>query len=122
MLAMRWRSCAAYAEGCTEREPGDSARCLADRRMHAPGSEVFDSPGKPFPRIFRRQDFEGAGIRRVLLIQDMAGQPAEDLTPVLLRWQEAGISIYAAARQTSTSANGSSAQLDSGRCGIALWR
>jgi hypothetical protein len=61
------------------------------------GTEVFDNRWKTFP-----QDFPSAGllkehgIRRALLIQDIVRQPNEDLAHVLLRWQEAGISIHAA--------------------------
>lgn len=65
-------------------------------RMHTPGSEVFDNRWKTFPQDFPSAGFlKEHGIRRVLLIQGMAGQPAEDLAHVLLRWQEAGISIHA---------------------------
>jgi hypothetical protein len=65
-------------------------------RMHTPGMEVFDNRWKTFPQDFPSAGFlKEHGIRRVLLIQDMAGQPGEDLAHVLLRWQEAGISIHA---------------------------
>ena len=47
------------------------------------------------------QDFPSAtflhthGIRQVVVVQEAAGQPQEDLAHVLLRWQEAGIKISA---------------------------
>jgi hypothetical protein len=61
------------------------------------GPEVFDNRWKAFP-----QDFPSAkfllehGIRRILLIQDIVAQPAEDLAHALLRWQEDGLAIFAA--------------------------
>ena len=62
-------------------------------RMHTPSSEVFDDRWKTFPQDFPSAGFlKEHGIRRVLLIQDTAGQPAEDLAHVLL---EAGISLHA---------------------------
>lgn len=56
--------------------------------------EVFDNRWKTFP-----QDYPSARfllereIRRVVLVQEHAGQPQEDLSHVLLRWQEAGIKL-----------------------------
>jgi len=57
---------------------------------------MFDNRWMVFP-----QDFPSArfllehGIRRVILVQAGNSQPQEDLAHVLLRWQEAGISIAA---------------------------
>lgn len=61
------------------------------------GPEVFDNRWKTFP-----QDFPSAkfllehGIRRILLIQNSVAQPVEDLSHVLLRWQDGGLAIFAA--------------------------
>ena len=69
---------------------------LRTGRIHTPGMEVFDNRWKTFPQDFPSAGFlKENGIRRVLLIQDAAGQPGEDLAHVLLRWQEAGIPIQA---------------------------
>jgi hypothetical protein len=59
-------------------------------------AEAFDNRWKTFPQDFPSARFlREQGIQRVLLIQDIAKQPSEDLAHVLLRWQEEGISIYA---------------------------
>jgi hypothetical protein len=59
------------------------------------GAESFDNRWKTFPQDFPSARFlKEHGIRRVLSIQEIAGQPSEDLAHVLLRWQEEGISIY----------------------------
>lgn len=56
--------------------------------------EAYDNRWKTFP-----QDYPSArfllerGIRRVVLVQEYAEQPQEDLSHVLLRWQEAGIRL-----------------------------
>lgn len=64
-------------------------------RVSVSGAEVFDNRWKTFPQDFPSEQFLRAqGIQRVLLVQDTAGQPGEDLAHVLLRWQEQGISIY----------------------------
>jgi hypothetical protein len=61
-----------------------------------PAREMFDNRWKTFP-----QDYPSArllnerGIRRVIVIQEKVGEPREDLQHVLLRWQEAGLEIYA---------------------------
>ena len=65
-------------------------------RIPPPGREVFDNRWKTFPQDYPSARFlRENGIRRVLLIQDIAAQPCEDLAHVLLRWQEEGISIFA---------------------------
>ena len=72
----------------------DALRTGSGRNL---GPEVFDNRWKTLP-----QDFPSAkfllehGIGRILLIQDAAAQPAEDLAHVLLRWQQAGLAIFAA--------------------------
>jgi hypothetical protein len=70
---------------------------LRTGRAPIPEREVFDNRWKTFPQDFPSARFlKEHGIRRALLIQDVSGQPCEDLAHVLLRWQEEGISIYAA--------------------------
>src|SRR5271165_5361012 len=69
---------------------------LRTGRTPIPGAEVFDNRWKTFPQDFPSARFlKDQGIRRVLLVQDIAAQPSEDLAHVLLRWQEEGILIYA---------------------------
>jgi hypothetical protein len=69
----------------------DSCRTNGGR---TPERELFDNRWKTFP-----QDFPSArllkerGIESVVLVQEKAGQPCEDLQHVLLRWQEAGLLI-----------------------------
>jgi len=71
----------------------DSMRMAGGRPVHP---ETFDNRWKVFP-----QDFPSArllqerGVTRVLLIQKDRGQPQEDLSYVLLRWQEAGLKLLA---------------------------
>src|SRR5262249_54254717 len=74
----------------------DAARMAEGREI---GPEMFDNRWKTLPQDFPsgRMLLE-TGIRRVLLVQQVIGQPKEDLAHVLLRWQEAGISIYCATR------------------------
>lgn len=60
---------------------------------------LFDNRWKVFPQDFPSGKFlREQGARRVLLIQEEAGQPQEDLAHVLLRWQDAGLEILAAGR------------------------
>jgi hypothetical protein len=74
-------------------------------RTPAPGAEVFDNRWKTFPQDYPSGRFlRENGIRRVLLIQDIATQPCEDLAHVLLRWQEEGISIHASSAVAPSSA------------------
>jgi hypothetical protein len=60
--------------------------------------DMFDNRWMVFP-----QDFPSArfllehNIKRVTLVQVVSAQPSEDLAHVLLRWQEAGIQIFASA-------------------------
>ena len=69
---------------------------LRTGRTPIPGTEVFDNRWKTFPQDFPSARFlKERGIRRALLIQDISGQPREDLAHVLLRWQDEGILIYA---------------------------
>src|SRR5258708_39433081 len=97
---LRWLCIGAAVLPTVKIAPNASPVFLLDAlrmgRMHTPGMEVFDNRWKTFPQDFPSAGFlKEHGIRRVLLIQDMAGQPGEDLAHVLLRWQEAGISIQA---------------------------
>ena len=71
---------------------------LLDANRTAPGQiiteRVFDNRWKTFPQDYPSARFlRERGIRRVVLVQDRTGQPQEDLSHVLLRWQEAGISL-----------------------------
>jgi len=71
----------------------DSLRMKGD---HAPDPRLFDNRWKVFPQDFPSAKFlQEQGVRRILLIQEDAGQPQEDLAHVLLRWQEAGLEILA---------------------------
>lgn len=79
---------------------------LLDSRRMARG--ITPSPGKFDNRWFTfPQDFPSAnllrarGITAALVIQEKAGQPAEDLGHVLRRWQDAGIEIYQALPESS---------------------
>lgn len=70
----------------------DSHRMIGHRLLT---DEMFDNRWQVFP-----QDFPSArfllehGVRRVILVQERSGQPHEDLSHVLLRWQEGGIDIH----------------------------
>lgn len=86
-------------------ENAPPAFLLDSRRMT---KEVSPSPGKFDNRWFTfPQDFPSAnllrarGISAALVIQEKAGQPAEDLGHVLRRWQDAGIEIYQALPESS---------------------
>jgi hypothetical protein len=58
----------------------------------APGQ--FDNRWEVFPQDFPSADFlKSRGIGTVLLVQRGRQEPREDLTHVLLRWQEAGLGI-----------------------------
>jgi len=61
-------------------------------------AEVFDNRSKIFPEDFPSARFlRERGIARVLLVQQgHSTQPQEDLSHVLLRWQDAGLEILAA--------------------------
>jgi hypothetical protein len=71
---------------------------LLDSCRMAPGqsitAKVFDNRWKTFPQDYPSARFlEERGICRVVLIQEHSGQPQEDLSHVLLRWQQAGIRV-----------------------------
>lgn len=69
----------------------DSRRLLGSRPLQ---DDMFDNRWMVFPQDFPSARFlADHGIRQVVLVQ--AGHPSfqEDLSHVLLRWQEAGISI-----------------------------
>jgi len=69
----------------------DSERMAAGRQV---SEKIFDNRWKTFPQDYPSARFlQERGIRRVVLIQERAGQPREDLSHVLLRWQEAGIRL-----------------------------
>jgi hypothetical protein len=58
--------------------------------------EAFDNRWKTFPQDFPSAQFLlEHGVRRVVLVQERAVQPQEDLSHVLLRWQGAGIRLEA---------------------------
>jgi hypothetical protein len=58
--------------------------------------EMFDNRWMVFPQDFPSAQFlTNVGIRRVVLLQAGRSAPQEDLSHVLLRWQEAGITILA---------------------------
>lgn len=59
---------------------------------------MFDNRWMVFPQDFPSARLLAAkGIRRVILLQAEKAGPAEDLSHVLLRWQQAGIEILAKA-------------------------
>ncbi len=77
-------------------------------RPHAPPAFLIDARrmnGKPAPGAYDNrsivlpQDFPSAtmliarGIRTVVLVQDTAWKPRQDLSHVLLRWQQAGLEL-----------------------------
>lgn len=60
----------------------------------APSPGRFDNRWMTFPQDFPSANFLLAqSIRSVLLVQSRPGQSQEDLAHVLLRWQEAGLSL-----------------------------
>ena len=69
---------------------------LDARRMsaNAPRPGEFDNRWVVLPQDFPSATFlQSHGVRRVLLVQDGAGQPRSDLAHVLRRWQDAGLGI-----------------------------
>ena len=70
---------------------------LDSRRMSkavTPAPGKFDNRWFTFPQDFPSANLLRArGISTVLLIQEAIGQPAEDLSHVLKRWQDAGMEI-----------------------------
>lgn len=59
-------------------------------------TEMFDNRWMVFPQDFPSARFlTERKIKRVTLVQSERAQPLEDLSHVLLRWQEAGIEILA---------------------------
>jgi len=59
-------------------------------------ADLFDNRWKVFPQDFPSAKFlREQGVRRILIIQENAAQPQEDVAHVLLRWQEAGLEILA---------------------------
>lgn len=58
------------------------------------GEGVFDNRWKTFPQDYPSARFlQERGVARVVVIQARAVQPQEDLSHVLLRWQEGGIRL-----------------------------
>ena len=73
---------------------------LLDARRRGPAGEVgagaFDNRSISLPTDFpSASTLRGRGIGRVILVQDEAGPPQVDLAHTLLRYQEAGIAIWA---------------------------
>jgi hypothetical protein len=69
----------------------DASRLAGGRPIN---DGVFDNRWKTFAQDFPSARFlQERGIRRVMLVQEQAAQPQEDLSHVLLRWQEAGIRL-----------------------------
>ncbi len=70
---------------------------LDSRRLRGgkkPGPGMYDNRWMVFPQDFPSAKFLGSrGITQAVVIRETI-LPAEDLTHVLLRWQEAGITIY----------------------------
>jgi len=70
---------------------------LDSRRLRGgkkPGPGVYDNRWMVFPQDFPSARFlRSRGITQAVLIQETI-LPAEDLTHVLLRWQEGGLTIY----------------------------
>jgi len=61
-------------------------------------NEMFDNRWMVFPQDFPSARFlTEKKIKRVTLVQTEKERPLEDLSHVLLRWQEAGIEIFAKA-------------------------
>jgi len=78
--------------------PNTSPVFLLDAMRMAEGrfiaDSVFDNRWKTFPQDYPSARFlQERGIRRVVVIQERAGQPQEDLSHVLLRWEEAGMRL-----------------------------
>jgi len=79
---------------------------------HALRPELFDNRWKTFPQDFPSGRFlQEHGIGGVLLVQENAGQPQEDLAHVLLRWEEAGLRL----KVFGTRTGGSSLELNVNR-------
>jgi hypothetical protein len=74
----------------------DSLRRVGSGVRLAPG--VFDNRSVSLPTDFPSGSrLASLGIRRVVLVQQEATTPQADLSHTLLRWQEAGIEIFAVA-------------------------
>lgn len=68
----------------------DSRRRLGS----SPPPGQFDNRWMVFPQDFPSARFlQERGVARAIVVQEQAGQPAEDLRHVLRRWQDAGIAI-----------------------------
>jgi hypothetical protein len=78
----------------------DARRLRGSRPLQ---DDLFDNRWMVFTQDFPSASFlSGHGIKRVILVQDEKKQPQEDLSAVLLRWQDRGIAIFA---QANGSAN-----------------
>jgi hypothetical protein len=81
--------------------PADAlpAFLLDSRRAGPPGKAVpdqFDNRWQVFPQDFPSADaLRKGGVRSVLLIQRQGRVPRQDLTHVLRRWQDAGLTVHA---------------------------
>lgn len=61
-----------------------------------PGPGQYDNRWVALPQDFPSATLLAArGISQVMLIQEAVGQPKDDLAHILLRWQQAGLAIYA---------------------------
>ena len=59
--------------------------------------DMFDNRWMVFPQDFPSRFLADKKIKRLTLVQTEKVHPLEDLSHVLLRWQEAGIEIFARA-------------------------
>jgi hypothetical protein len=85
-----------------EDEPGSLPPFLmaakGDTAVVAPSRGVFDNRSISLPTDFPSANlFLSGGIRRIVLIQRRHTEPQADLSHSLLRWQQAGLTILAAA-------------------------
>ena len=66
----------------------------ADRMRGAPRPGVYDNRSITLPQDFPSATFlRSQGIRTVYLLQDGTTEPREDLSHVLLRWQQGGLAL-----------------------------
>jgi hypothetical protein len=76
----------------------DSVRSFG---VNPAGGGMFDNRWLVFPQDFPSGAFlTSVGIAEVLLVQEHDLAPQEDLTHILLRWQDAGLRIYSLALQS----------------------
>jgi hypothetical protein len=69
-----------------------------DTAVVAPSAGMFDNRSISLPTDFPSANLlRSRGIRRIVLIQSRHSEPQADLSHSLLRWQQAGLTIVAAA-------------------------